>query len=363
MSAPTPRPGILEIAAYVGGESKLSGIAEPIRLASNEGALGPSPRAVEAYRGQAENLHFYPDGHAGALRGALATHHGIEAERIVCANGSDELISLLTKAYAGPGDEVLFSEHGFAMYPIATLAAGATPVVAPETDLTADVDAFLARVTEKTKIVFIANPNNPTGSYLTTEEMARLHAGLPGHVLLVIDAAYAEFVSRNDYTSGVELARVNANVVMTRTFSKIYGLAALRLGWCYASPAVADVLNRSRGPFNVNAAAQAAGIAALNDVAHTDRARTHNDEWLPWFSEKVRGIGLTVVPSVGNFVLVRFPNEPGKDAAAALAHLNARGIIPRSVAGYGLPDCLRVTIGKGLEMQAVVDALADFVAG
>jgi histidinol-phosphate aminotransferase len=353
----------LEIAAYVGGESRIAGIADPIRLASNESALGASPRAIAAYGALAGKLHLYPDGHAGALRAALAAHYGIEAERIVCSNGSDELISLLAKAYAGPGDEVLFSQHGFAMYPIATHAAGATPVVAPERNLTADVDAFLARVTERTKLVFIANPNNPTGSYLTTEEMARLHAGLPADVLLVVDAAYAEFVSRNDYTSGLELVRLHDNVVMTRTFSKIYGLAALRLGWCYAPAGVADVLNRTRGPFNVSAAAQAAGIAALDDVAHTDRARTHNDEWLPWLTDELTALGLTVAPSVGNFVLVRFPGNGVRDAKSALAHLNARGIIPRAVAGYGLPDCLRFTIGKGPEMQAVVDALADFMAG
>jgi len=360
MSAPEPRPGIMKIAPYKGGDSGIPGIDEPIRLASNESALGPSPKAVAAYEGIAHDLHRYPESGA-SLTAALAKLYGLYPSRIVLGNGSDEIISLLTKAYSGPGDEVLFSRHGFAMYPIATMAAGATPVTAPEQDYRADVDALLAAVTERTKIVFLANPNNPTGSYLTTDEVKRLHAGLPEHVLFVVDAAYAEYVTRNDYTAGMELAQEYPNAVMTRTFSKIYGLAGLRIGWCYASEAVVDVLHRTRGPFNVNAAAHAAAVAAVEDVAHIDQARAHNDIWLPWFTEQVEQLGLSVLPSIGNFVLVGFSDEDGKDAVAAEAHLKKDGIIPRGVAGYGLPTYIRITIGLESEMRAVVDSLRSFV--
>lgn len=361
MSGPQPRPGILDIAPYVPGDSKAEGHTEPLKLASNESSLGPSPRAIAAYRTMAEKLHRYPDGASADLRGAIAKHYGLDKERIVCGNGSDELIGLITKAYAGPGDEVLFTEHAFAMYPIATLAAGAKPVIAKEKNLRADIDVLIAKVSDRTRIVFQANPNNPTGSYLTKDEIERLHKALPERVLLVIDAAYAEYVTRNDYTSGLELAAKASNVVMTRTFSKIYGLAGLRLGWMYGPAPVIDAINRTRGPFNVTLPAQAAGVAALADVAHVDQARTNNDHMLAWFSSEVKKLGLEVPPSVGNFVLVRFSRANGKDANAANEFLLKRGIILRKVAGYGLPDCLRVTIGIEPEMRATVAALADFV--
>src|SRR6201987_2108763 len=226
-----PRPGILDINPYVGGEAKVAGIERPIRLASNESALGPSSKAIAAYRALAGEIYRYPDGNAQELREALGCCHGIDPARIVCGAGSDELITLLLRCYAGPGDEVLYSRHGFLMYPINAMAVGATPIAAPEREQTTDVDAVLARVTERTRIVFIANPNNPTGTYIPFDEVKRLHAGLPKHVLLVIDAAYAEYVRRNDYESGIELVATSENVVMCRTFSKIHGLAELRLGW------------------------------------------------------------------------------------------------------------------------------------
>src|SRR5438067_7813705 len=265
-ASPVPGPGILDIAPYVGGESKAAGVERPIRLASNESALGPSPKAIAAYKALAGEIHRYPDGGAAELRAALGRHHGLDPARIVCGAGSDELIALLQRAYAGPGAEVLYSRHGFLMYPIGAKAVGATPIAVPEQALTADVDGFLARVTERTRLVFVANPNNPTGTYLSAEEVARLHAGLPANVVLAIDAAYAEFVNRNDYEPGIGLVNRAENVVMLRTFSKIYALAGLRLGWAYCPPTVADVLNRIRGPRNVNAAALAAGVAAGADI-------------------------------------------------------------------------------------------------
>src|SRR5271169_311320 len=334
-NGPVPRPGILDIAPYVGGEATVAGIERPIRLASNESALGPSSKAIAAYRALASEIHRYPDGNAQELREALGQSHGIDPAGIVCGAGSDELITLLLRCYAGPGDEVLYSHHGFLMYPINAMAVGATPIAAPEREQTTDVDAVLARVTERTRIVFIANPNNPTGTYLGAPEIARLHAGLPGSVLLAIDAAYAEFVNRNDYEPGVALVNRAENVVMLRTFSKIYALAGLRLGWAYCPPAIADVLNRIRGPFNVTAPALAAGVAAVEDVAAFERARAHNQRWLPWFSERLAALGLPVTPSAGNFVLPRFPDDPRRNADAAFAFLQSRGILVRKMGGYG----------------------------
>jgi histidinol-phosphate aminotransferase len=356
---PVPRPGILDISPYIGGEAQIAGNEKPIRLASNESALGPSPKAIAAYKALAGEIHRYPEGGCAALRAALGKIHGIDPARIVCGAGSDELIGLLTRAYAGPGDEVIYGRHGFLMYPIAALSAGATPVAVPEKELTFDVDATLKRVGPKTKIVFIANPNNPTGTYIARGELKRLHAGLPPSVLLVIDAAYAEFVSRNDYEPGIELVNAAANVVMTRTFSKIYALAALRLGWAYGSADVAGVLNRVRNPFNVSAAAHAAGLAALEDAAALDRAREHNDTWRPWLERELKSAGLELTPGVANFVLARF-GEDAKGADAALAFLQSRGIIARRMAAYGLPEWLRITIGAESEMRAVAAAVREW---
>jgi histidinol-phosphate aminotransferase len=357
-----PRPGILDIAPYVGGEARIAGIGRPIRLASNESALGPSAKAIAAYRALAGEIHRYPEGNAQELREAIGQRHGLDPARIVCGAGSDELIALLLRCYAGPGDEVLYSRHGFLMYPIGARSVGATPVAASERALTTDVDALLARVTDRTRIVFIANPNNPTGTYLGGGEMARLHAELPPSVLLAIDAAYAEFVNRNDYEPGVALVDRADNVVMLRTFSKIYALAGLRLGWAYCPPAITDVLNRVRGPFNVAAPALAAGIAAVEDFEALNRARAHNERWLPWFSQRLAALGILLTPSVANFVLAEFSDDQRKNADAAFAFLQSRGILTRKMAAYGLPQHLRITIGTGPEMETVAKALAEFMA-
>jgi histidinol-phosphate aminotransferase len=310
----------------------------------------------------AGDIYRYPDGGCIALRQALARHFGLDGERIVCGCGSDELISLLVKAFAGPGDEVVYSAHGFLMYSLAAKAAGATPVAVPETDLTANVDAILDAVTDATRLVFIANPNNPTGSFLPVEELRRLHAGLPDGVILAIDAAYAEYVVRNDYTSGAELVDAAHNAVMLRTFSKIFALGGLRVGWAYCPAGIADVLNRVRGPFNVAAAAQVAAVAALDDIPFQDESRTHNEIWRAWTAERIAALGPTVHPSVTNFLLVDFAALDGKDAESARLHLKADGILVRQMGSYGLPQCLRVSIGTEAEMRAVVDSLAAYLA-
>ncbi len=359
---PEPRPGILDIEAYVPGSSAAEPGVKPIKLSSNETPLGPSHAAVLAYRACAEDLARYPDGSARELREAIGDVYGLNSDRIVCGAGSDELLSLLAQSYLGAGDEAIYTTHGFLVYRIVILAAGATPVVAQETDLTADVDAILAKVTDRTRMVFLANPNNPTGTYIPIDALRRLRAGLPDRVLLVVDAAYCEYVRANDYESGLELVATTQNTVMTRTFSKLHGLAALRLGWLYGPPAVIDVLNRVRGPFNVTQPAISAGAAAVRDRAHQNAAVAHNDQWLPWLSAQLRDVGLHVTPSVANFILVHFdPAKAGATAADADAFLRARGIIVRRMDGYGLPNALRISIGTGPENEAVATALADFV--
>ena len=355
-----PKPGILDIAPYVGGRAEAAGGVEPIKLSSNETPLGPSPAAIAAFREAGARLEYYPEGSARVLREAIAREYGLDAARIVCGNGSDELLTLLAHAYLRPGDDVLFSEHAFLVYKIATLSNSAVPVIAPETNLTVDVDAMLAKVTPRTKLVYLANPNNPTGSYLPHDEVRRLHAGLRADILLVIDAAYAEYVSRNDYEAGIELVANNANVVMTRTFSKVHGLAGLRVGWAYCPAEVVDVLTRIRGPFNVSTPAQLAATAALGDKAHMERSVAHNAQWRAWLTEKIRALGLRVDDSVGNFVLIHFASP--QQAAAADAFLSARGLILRGVNAYGLPHCLRLTVGTEDANRKVADALADFVA-
>ncbi len=358
---PTPKPGILDIEVYVPGEHSLPGGVKPIKLSSNETPLGPSPKAKTAYTAAAGELELYPDGGATPLRRAIASVYGLNADRIVCGAGSDDLLTLLARAYLGPGDEGIYTTHGFLVYPIAIQACGAKCVVAPEKNFTADVDAILACVSPRTKMVFLANPNNPTGTYVPFQEVRRLRERLPSDVVLVLDAAYGEYVRRNDYEMGLELVATTENTVMTRTFSKIHGLASLRLGWSYAPAAITDVLNRIRGPFNVSGPAIAAGVAAIEDREHVERSIAHNERWLEWTTGELGKLGLEVTPSVGNFVLIHFPKgDARKGAIAADAFLKSRGVIVRRVAGYGLPDALRMTIGTESDNRTVVAALADF---
>jgi histidinol-phosphate aminotransferase len=352
---------VLSIQAYVPGKSSAPGVAKIFKLSSNESPLGPSPRAIEAYRKAGEHLEDYPDGSASELREAIGRVYGLDPDRIVCGAGSDDLLNLLARAYLADGDEAIHTTHGFLVYPIATLGAGATPVVAAETHYTADVDTILKAVTAKTKLVFLANPNNPTGTYVPFDEVKRLQRALPPHVLLVIDAAYSEYVERNDYESGIELVATCDNVVMCRTFSKIHGLAGLRLGWMYGPAHVVDAINRIRGPFNVNLPAIAAGIAAIEDAAHQDFSRAHNRTWLAWLTEEIGKLGLEVTPSVANFVLIHFPTDKGRTAADADKFLTRRGLILRQVGAYKLPNALRMSVGTEEANRLVVQALAEFL--
>jgi histidinol-phosphate aminotransferase len=359
---PRPRAGVLDIEPYVPGKSSAPGVAKVFKLSSNETPLGPSPHAIEAYKKVAIHLEDYPDGAASALREAIGRTFGLDPARIVCGAGSDDLLNLLARAYLADGDEAIHTTHGFLVYPIATLGTGAKPVVAAETNYTASVDAILAAVTKKTKMVFLANPNNPTGTYVSFDEVKRLHRSLPPQILLVLDAAYAEYVRRNDYESGIELVATSDNVVMTRTFSKIHGLAALRLGWMFGPPHVVAAINRIRGPFNVNGPAIAAGIAAIEDHAHQERAREHNDRWLAWLAQEFEKLGLTVTPSAANFLLIHFPETKGRTARDADAFLTARGLILRQVGAYKLPNALRMSVGTEEANRLVVAALKEFLS-
>jgi histidinol-phosphate aminotransferase len=359
---PQPRPGVLDISAYVPGRSSAPGAAKVFKLSSNESPLGPSPKAIAAYNEAGKHLEDYPDGSATDLREAIGRAFGLDPDRIVCGAGSDDLLNLLARAYLADGDEAIHTTHGFLVYPIATLGAGAKPVVAPEIEYTASVDEILKRVTPKTKMVFLANPNNPTGTYVPFDEVKRLHKALPPHVLLLIDAAYAEYVRRNDYEAGIELVATSENVVMCRTFSKIHGLAGVRLGCMYGPAHVVDAVNRIRGPFNVNLPAIAAGIAAIEDTAHQEYSREHNSKWLPWLTEEIGKLGLKVTPSVANFLLIHFPADKGRTAKDADAFLLKRGLVLRQVTAYKLPNALRMSVGTEEANRLVVQALADFLA-
>lgn len=353
------RPGIADAPIYVpGAHGDEVGGMPPAVLSANENPLGPSQDAIAAFA-EAQALHRYPDGGTVALRDALGARFGLDPARIVCGAGSDELITMLIRCYVGEGDEVLQSQHGFLMYGITARTVGATPVLAPETDLHTDVDALLANVTDRTRICFVANPNNPTGTYISRAEMKRLRAGLRDDILLAVDAAYSEYVDAPDYSDGRDLVDAHENVVMLRTFSKMFGLASLRLGWCYGPDGVTDALNRVRGPFNVSAPAQAAGVAALADVAHATESKRHNDAQLRRLAGALGQLGLSVPPSVGNFVLAGFQNA--EMAKKANDHLAAAGVIVRAVAAYGLPEYLRITVGTVDENDRLLDALTDFL--
>jgi len=350
------QPGIADIDPYVGGDSHVAGATSVIKLSSNENPLGPSQLARAAYREADVALERYPSSDHSALRGAIAEVHGLDAARVICGAGSDEIIAFLCQAYAGQGDEVVHTEHGFSMYRISALAVGATPVIARENNRVTDVDSLLAVCSARTKIVFIANPNNPTGTMISNAEVARLAAGIPAQTLLVLDGAYAEYV--DGFDGGSALVETRQNVVMTRTFSKIYGLGGLRVGWGYGPAHVIDTLNRIRGPFNLSTPALAAATAGVRDQSYVTHCRGENSKWRDWLIAALSDNAVTCAKAHGNFVLAEFPTQ--REAEACDDFLKARGIIVRRVAGYNLPDCLRITVGDGDQCRAVAVAVAAF---
>jgi len=354
-----PKAGIMDIEPYVGGESRIFGALKIHKLSSNENPLGPSPNALAAFQAVATTLERYPSSDHADLRAAIGRTHGVDPARVICGDGSDEVIAWLNNAYAGPGDEVLFTEHGFAMYRISALAAGATPIEVAESDRRVDVDTLLAAANARTKLVFLANPANPTGTMVSAADLTRLAEGLPPQALLVLDGAYAEFVPGFD--GGKRLVESRDNVFMTRTFSKIYGLGGLRVGWGYGPRAVIEVLNRLRGPFNVSAAGLAAATAAVGDVEYTDYCRAQNIQWRDWLQVKMAAIGIASDPAFGNFVLARFASETVADAAESA--LRQQQILVRKVKGYGLPDSLRITVGSPEACRLLIDTLGIFMKG
>ena len=356
---PVPQPGITKIAPYVPGRSDTPAGVKLVKLSANESPLGPSPKAIEAYREMAGRMHIYPEGSSRELRTALGEVHGIAPERIVCGFGSDDILHLLAQVYLGEGDEAVMSQYGFNVYPIITRGASAEIVMAPETNYRADVDKLLKAVTEKTKVVFLANPNNPTGTYLSKAEVERLHAGLRPDILFVLDSAYAEYVTATDYSVGIDLVDAAQNVVMVRTFSKM-GIAGERVGWMYGPDHIVDAVNRIRGPFNVSLSGQAAAAAAARDVEFTAKLRAHNDKWRGWTTAALAGNAIRVLASQGNFVLALF--EDVATAKAAFAALRDKGLLVREMHGYGIPEGLRISIGLEEDMRAVVDVLKAFGA-
>lgn len=355
---PVPQPGILDIAPYLPGKAGAPG-SKAIKLSANESPLGASPKAIEAFAAAAQQLAIYPEGSSRLLREALGEVHGLDPALIVCGNGSDDLLHLLAQTYLGDGDEAVMNRYGFSVYPIITQAAGARIVMVDETDFTADVDALLAAVTPGTKVVWLANPNNPTGTYLSDAEVRRLHAALRPDILLVIDNAYAEYVTADDFTVGSDLVREADNVVMVRTFSKM-GLAAARIGWMFGPAHVVDAIHRIRGPFNVNLPAQMAGAAAARDTAFTEQLKSFNAQWRDWLTAELDGNHMRVIPSQANFILVQFPDA--EHAALAFTTLLERGLVVREVgASYGIHDALRISIGSEQAMRGVAGILQALV--
>lgn len=358
------KPWVLGIAPYTPGKSTTDDGRKAIKLSSNENPLGASPRAREAYAAHQHDLARYPDPGSHALRDAIGAQYGLNPAQIICGTGSDELLHLAAGCYAGVGDEVLYVRYGFMVYDIAARRVGATPVLAPDRDYATDVDALLAAVTDATRVVFVANPNNPTGTFTPRAEIARLHAGLPRNILLVIDQAYGEYLSADEDDGAIDLAKKHDNILITRTFSKIYGLAAERIGWAFGAPAIIDALNRIRAPFNVTSGGQAAAIAALADREYLENASRINAQWRGWFVDQIAQMGnagLRAVPSKANFVLVLFEGEVSAEAAnKALAD---RGYLVRWLPGQGLGHALRITIGTAEETQGVIAALREIVGG
>jgi histidinol-phosphate aminotransferase len=358
---PVAKPGVLDIAQYTPGKSRAEGFEHPVKLSANENILGCSPLAKLAYAAAADRMNLYPDGQATALRAAVAAHFDLEPERLLFGCGTDEVFALLNQVFLEPGDNIVQGEYGFGAYAIGARACGGVVKFAPEPNLRIDVEEMLKCVDERTRLVFIANPANPTGTWISGEEVRRLHAGLPPSVVLVLDGAYAEFNTDPAFSDGIALARDSVNVVVTHTFSKLHGLAALRVGWGYMPVEIAQAIDRIRLPFNTSIAAQDAAIAALGDAEFQARSLALVEQWRPWLAQQLGGLGLEVTPSAANFMIARFPTTPDHTAAEAEAFLASRGYLVRGVASYGLKQHLRFTIGLEEHNRAVIDLLAEFL--
>ena len=356
---PEPINNILDIVPYKGGEAKIEGVDKVYKLSSNENPLGFSQAAADAFKAASTELNIYPDGAHEELRNAIAKRYGIDENRIICSNGSDEVFQLLGRAFLNPGDEIIQSEYGFLVYRLIAQQAGAICVSAKTKDYQTQIDAILAAITPKTKIIFIDNPSNPTGTYVSFDEIKRLHAAIPSNILLVLDAAYAEYVNANDYSSGIELAGEFENVLMTRTFSKIHGLAALRIGWTYGPQRIIDALQRVRSPFNVSLPGLKAGTAAMNDSNFTQASAAHNQKWLGELTQVINEIGLKAIPSVTNFIMIEF--KDAKHADDCDIFLKTKGLIVRKIGAYNLPNCLRISIGTDDANMRLIAALKEFM--
>jgi histidinol-phosphate aminotransferase len=359
---PVPKPGILDIHAYVPGKSKAEGVADPVKLSANENILGSSPKAREAFATAASELHIYPDPRALLLREAIAERYRLEPERLFFGCGSDEIFQLLNQTFLEPGDNMVQGEFAFAAFAIGAHACQAEVRSAREPNFRIDVDEILKCVDERTRLIFLANPGNPTGTWIPFTEVRRLHDALPPSVVLVLDGAYSEFVTDPAFSDGLDLARTASNVVVTHTFSKLHGLAALRVGWAYGPKEIVEAVDRIRLPFNTSIPAQRAAIAGLGDEDFQRRSIELVEQWRPWLEQQLGGLGLEVVrPSAANFVLVGFPKTPGRTAKEAEAFLASRGLLVRAVGNYGLPDHIRITIGLEAHNRAMIDALAAFL--
>lgn len=356
-----PRPGLLDIKSQLRGDATPPGYTLKVGLSANENPLGPSPKVIKNVLERVAEIHKYPNATAGKLRQSLADFHGIHPDQISCTTGSEDALTLLIRAFAGSGDEVVYSQYGFLVFGKAALSVAATPIIVPAPRLSVDLESLIARVSNKTKIVLLDNPSNPIGTYINKSDLIRLREALPDHVLLVLDSAYAEYMTRDDYTDGIDLVQKYDNVVMTRTFSKFYGLAGMRLGWIYGPPYIIEYINRIRAPFGCNVLAQHAGVAALEDSTHQQAVLHHHKTVHPWFSAELKELGLKFVPSVTNFILVEFPSQGPHTAEAAFLCLAEKGYIVFPVKGYGLTNHLRITLGLKEDMDGVVQTLRSFL--
>ncbi len=360
-SSISPKPVLKTIDFYMVGISRLPGIDQPIKLSSNESALGMSPLAIEAGQKAIKDGHLYPEVDTNRIAEAIASRFKLNPEQMAFGPGSDELLQRIVNTFAGPGEELVHSKNAYMQFPIYAKVAGATPVAANDQDFHYDVDAILNAVTDKTRIVLIANPDNPSGTYLSTTEIRRLHKRLPGNVLLIIDAAYEEFALAADYESATKLVDEFDNVIVTRTFSKVYGMAGLRLGWCYGPQWVVELLNTIGPSFPVNTVAYATGIASIEDNQHMQTVLNHNKYWTCELIKSFTGMGLKAYPSETNFVLVGFPTDCGCSADEMNQHLNRNGIIPRQFAVDTFADKLRFTVGQQWEMEKTISVMSDYL--